>query len=53
MRMSPEKDWGANAGLGIARDFVGGELLYKHAHATRRETRPAAHAVAMSDFFQH
>lgn len=25
MRMSPEKDWGANAGLGVARDFVGGE----------------------------
>lgn len=27
MRMAPEKDWGANAGLGTARDFVAGELL--------------------------
>lgn len=25
MRMSPEKDWGANAGLHVARDFVSGE----------------------------
>lgn len=25
MRMSPEKDWGANAGLGSARDFIEGE----------------------------
>lgn len=33
MRMSPEKDWGANAGLGVARDFVRGE------RAMRRKPR--------------
>lgn len=27
MRMGPEKDWGANAGLHVARDFVEREFL--------------------------
>lgn len=26
--MSPEKDWGANAGLGIARDFMEGGIPF-------------------------
>lgn len=35
MRMSPEKDWGANAGLDIARDFMeGGSVRVAHGEIT-------------------
>ena len=33
MRMSPEKDWGANAGLGIARDVMQ-KIKDKHPHVS-------------------
>lgn len=49
MRMSPEKDWGANAGLEIARDFIEGGrlkttgnkvLFVRHRLATPKRLEP-------------
>lgn len=46
MRMSPEKDWGANAGLGIARDFIE-NIKAKHPSASYADLWTFAGVVAI------
>ncbi|CAM9915411.1 unnamed protein product, partial [Hapterophycus canaliculatus] len=47
MRMSPEKDWGANAGLGVARDFVSGlKAVYPEASYADLWTLAGATAIS-------
>ncbi|CAM9988620.1 unnamed protein product [Pylaiella littoralis] len=47
MRMSPEKDWGANAGLGVGRKFVG-ELKAVYPEASYADLWTLAGATAIS-----